>query len=122
MNQGHPNKFRDQVSDAMFDVCLALDPKCKVACETATKDNVVMVTGEINATAALDYEKLVRDAVATIGFDSCANDMSNVDSKDSSNKSCKMSVRINKQNPGIASGGMDVYAEDQEIMFNYASD
>ena len=35
---GHPDKICDQVSDAVLDACLKVDPKSKVACETATKD------------------------------------------------------------------------------------
>ena len=41
VNEGHPDKLCDQVSDAILDACLADDPKSKVACETATKDNMV---------------------------------------------------------------------------------
>ena len=43
VNEGHPDKLCDQVSDAVLDTCLTHDPKSKVACETATKDNMVMV-------------------------------------------------------------------------------
>ena len=128
VNEGHPDKVCDQVSDAVLDACLTVDPKCKVACETATKDNMVMVAGEISTTATLDYEKLVRDAVASIGYDSYVDDMSSVDSKGLSNKTCEVLVRINKQSPDIAGGvhvgkdEMDVGAGDQGIMFGYASD
>jgi S-adenosylmethionine synthetase len=128
VNEGHPDKICDQVSDAVLDACLAVDPKCKVACETATKDNMVMVAGEISTTATLDYEKLVRDAVLSIGYDSFVDDMSSVDSKGLSNKTCEVLVRINKQSPDIAGGvhvgkdEMDVGAGDQGIMFGYASD
>jgi len=128
VNEGHPDKICDQVSDAVLDACLAVDPKCKVACETATKDNIVMVAGEISTTATLDYEKLVRDAVHSIGYDSFVDDMSSVDSKGLSNKTCEVLVRINKQSPDIAGGvhvgkdEMDVGAGDQGIMFGYASD
>jgi S-adenosylmethionine synthetase len=128
VNEGHPDKVCDQVSDAVLDACLAVDPKCKVACETATKDNMVMVAGEISTTATLDYEKLVRDAVLSIGYDTFVDDMSSVDSKGLSNKTCEVLVRINKQSPDIAGGvhvgkdEMDVGAGDQGIMFGYASD
>ncbi|CAL1158180.1 unnamed protein product [Cladocopium goreaui] len=105
VNEGHPDKLCDQVSDAVLDACLKVDPKSKVACETVTKDNMVMVAGEITTQAKLDYEKVVRGVVAQIGFDS-----------------------INKQSPDIAGGvhvgkdEMDVGAGDQGIMFGYASD
>ena len=63
MNEGHPDKLCDQVSDAVLDACLKEDPKSKVACETAVKDNMVMVLGEITTQAKLDYDKIVRGVV-----------------------------------------------------------
>nr|MCH1922526.1 methionine adenosyltransferase [Shewanella ferrihydritica] len=39
VNEGHPDKLCDQVSDAVLDACLAEDPDSKVACETCTKTN-----------------------------------------------------------------------------------
>merc|ERR1712084_179143 len=116
------------VSDAVLDACLTEDPKSKVACETATKDNMVMVAGEITTQAKLDYDKVVRDAVKGIGYDTYEDDLSSVDSKGLSYKSCEVLVRINKQSPDIAGGvhvgkeEMDVGAGDQGIMFGYASD
>merc|ERR1712227_769918 len=56
VNEGHPDKVCDQVSDAVLDACLVGDPKSKVACETATKDNMVMVAGEITTQTKLDYD------------------------------------------------------------------
>jgi len=128
VNEGHPDKICDQVSDAVLDACLAADPKSKVACETCTKDNMVMVAGEITTQAKLDYDKIVRGAVAWIGYDSYVDDLSSVDSKGLSDKTCEVLVRINKQSPDIAGGvhvgkdDMDVGAGDQGIMFGYASD
>jgi S-adenosylmethionine synthetase len=128
VNEGHPDKICDQVSDAVLDACLAADPKSKVACETCTKDNMVMVAGEITTQAKLDYDKIVRAAVAGIGYDSYVDDLSSVDSKGLSDKTCEVLVRINKQSPDIAGGvhvgkdDMDVGAGDQGIMFGYASD
>merc|ERR1711972_1022269 len=81
VNEGHPDKLCDQVSDAVLDACLAQDPKSKVACETATKDNMVMLAGEITTQARIDYEQVVRGVVAKIGFDSYVDDLSSVDSK-----------------------------------------
>jgi len=130
VNEGHPDKLCDQVSDAILDECLRTDPKSKVGCETVTKDNMVMVAGEITTEAKLDYDKIVRGVVKKIGFDSFVDDMSSVDSKGLSDKTCEVIVRINKQSPDIAGGvhghfsrdDMDVGAGDQGIMFGYASD
>jgi S-adenosylmethionine synthetase len=128
VNEGHPDKLCDQVSDAVLDTCLKEDPKSKVACETATKDNMVMVAGEITTQAKIDYESVVRGVVGKIGFDSYVDDLSSVDSKGLSDKTCEVLVRINKQSPDIAGGvhvgkdDMDVGAGDQGIMFGYASD
>merc|ERR1712139_153308 len=125
---GHPDKLCDQVSDAVLDTCLAEDPKSKVACETATKDNMVAVMGEITTQAKIDYEKVVRGVVAKIGFDSYVDDLSSGDSKGLSDKTCEVLVRINKQSPDIAGGvhvgkeDLDVGAGDQGIMFGYATD
>jgi len=128
VNEGHPDKLCDQVSDAVLDTCLTGDPKSKVACETATKDNMVMVAGEITTQTKIDYEKVVRGVVEKIGFDSYEDDLSSVDSKGLSFKTCEVLVRINKQSPDIAGGvhvgkeDLDVGAGDQGIMFGYASD
>merc|ERR1719432_355179 len=128
VNEGHPDKLCDQVSDAVLDACLTEDPRSKVACETATKDNMVMVAGEITTKAKMDYEKVVRGVIQKIGFDSYVDDLSSVDSKGLSDKTCEVLVRINKQSPDIAGGvhvgkdDMDVGAGDQGIMFGYASD
>merc|ERR1719482_1079463 len=128
VNEGHPDKLADQVSDAVLDACLKADPKSKVACETACKDNMVMVFGEITTGAKLDYEKIVRTAVKGIGYDSYVDDLASVESKGLSCWSQEVKVCINKQSPDIAGGvhvgkdEMDVGAGDQGIMFGYASD
>mmetsp|Transcript_15997 Transcript_15997/g.53786 ORF Transcript_15997/g.53786 Transcript_15997/m.53786 type:complete len:470 (-) Transcript_15997:1120-2529(-) len=128
VNEGHPDKLCDQVSDAVLDACLTADPASKVACETAVKDNMVMVLGEITTKAVLDYDKIVRSTVKEIGFDSFVDDLASVDSKGLSCDTCEVLVRINKQSPDIAGGvhvgkdDLDVGAGDQGIMFGYASD
>merc|ERR1711991_1158222 len=128
VNEGHPDKICDQVSDAVLDACLTCDPKCKVACETCVKDNMVMVAGEITVAGKIDYETVVRGVVKNIGFDSFIDDLSSVDSKGLNYQDCEVLVRINKQSPDIAGGvhvgkdDLDVGAGDQGIMFGYASD
>merc|ERR1719247_2630369 len=128
VNEGHPDKLADQVSDAVLDACLTADPMSKVACETATKDNMVMVFGEITTAAKLDYDTIVRGAVKGIGYDSFVDDLGSAESKGLSCKSCEVLVRINKQSPDIAGGvhvgksDLDVGAGDQGIMFGYATD
>merc|ERR1712072_797610 len=118
----------DQVSDAVLDTCLTEDPKSKVACETATKDNMVTVAGEITTQSKIDYDKVVRAVVAKIGFDSYIDDLASTESKGLDHKTCEVLVRINKQSPDIAGGvhvgkeDLDVGAGDQGIMFGYASD
>jgi len=87
-----------------------------------------MVAGEITTQAKIDYDQVVRGVVAKIGFDSYVDDLSSVDSKGLSDKTCEVLVRINKQSPDIAGGvhvgkdDMDVGAGDQGIMFGYATD
>jgi len=128
VNEGHPDKICDQISDAILDACLKADPYSKVACETATKDNMVMVFGEITTAGKIDYESIVRAQVREIGFDSFEDDLSSVVSKGLSCDTCEVLVRINKQSPDIAGGvhvgksDLDVGAGDQGIMFGYASD
>merc|ERR1712176_409267 len=125
---GHPDKLADQVSDAVLDACLKADPYSKVACETATKDNMVMVFGEITTSGKIDYDAIVREQVREIGFDSFVDDLGSVVSKGLNCDDCEVLVRINKQSPDIAGGGhvgkddLDVGAGDQGIMFGYASD
>jgi len=56
VNEGHPDKLCDQVSDAVLDACLAQDPDSAVACETCAKTDMVMIFGEITTKATVDFE------------------------------------------------------------------
>mmetsp|Transcript_22006 Transcript_22006/g.74795 ORF Transcript_22006/g.74795 Transcript_22006/m.74795 type:complete len:392 (-) Transcript_22006:266-1441(-) len=122
VNEGHPDKLADQVSDSVLDAVLEQDPKAKVACETATKTNMVMVFGEITTTAKVDYEKVVRQACREVGFTSADVGL------DCDN--CKVLVHLEEQSPDIGQGvhGMgtkkpeEIGAGDQGHMFGYATD
>jgi S-adenosylmethionine synthetase len=122
VNEGHPDKLCDQVSDAILDACLEQDPLSKVACETATKTGMVMVFGEITTKAKVNYEEIVRKTCKGIGFTS--EDVG-LDAD-----TCKVLVHIEEQSPDIGQGvhGMgtktleETGAGDQGHMFGYACD
>ena len=62
VGEGHPDKFCDQVSDAILDACISVDPAAKVAMETACKSKVVCLMGETNITSEqVDFEQIVRN-------------------------------------------------------------
>ena len=68
VGEGHPDKVCDGISDAVLDACLAQDPLSRVACETLVKSNLVVIAGEITTRAKLDYDKLVRSTIRSIGY------------------------------------------------------
>lgn len=67
---GHPDKLCDIISDSIVDACLTVDPNAKLGCETAVKNNLCMVFGEITTSAEVTFEQLVRKAIKDVGYDS----------------------------------------------------
>src|ERR1700685_4730134 len=68
VTEGHPDKMADQISDAVLDAALAVDPTSRVACETLVTTGICLVAGEITTKAILDVPKLARQVIADIGF------------------------------------------------------
>lgn len=120
VNEGHPDKLADIISDAVLDACLEADPESYVACETATKTNMVMIFGEITTKAKINYEEVIRNAIKEVGYDDAEKGLDH--------KMCNVIVAIEAQSPDIAQGvhenraPEDIGAGDQGIMFGYASD
>src|SRR5512146_1733572 len=66
--EGHPDKFCDQISDAVLDECLRQDPLSRVACETYVTMGMLIVGGEITTRALFDVAKVVRQVGNEIGY------------------------------------------------------
>ena len=69
VTEGHPDKIADQVSDAILDACLALDPNSRVACETLVNTGMAVISGELTTEANIDITEIVRKTVNDIGYD-----------------------------------------------------
>ena len=68
VTEGHPDKIADQISDAILDAILAQDPVARVACETLVTTGLAVVAGEITTSAIIEYQDVVRAAIADVGY------------------------------------------------------
>lgn len=130
VGEGHPDKVCDQISDAILDACLALDPNAHVACETFATTDFVLIGGEISFTKDAkqnskiirkNAEKIARKVAADIGYTS--RDIG-LDAKKFKfvNKLHAQSADINQ---GVVGSGLAEYkgqqgAGDQGMMFGFA--
>ena len=117
VSEGHPDKVCDRISDMVVDSYLSKDPFSRVACETLTTTNKVVLAGEIRA-PKINKEKIiekVRDCIKDIGYDQSGFSW----------KSANIETFLHEQSKDIAMGvdskdNKDEGAGDQGIMFGYA--
>lgn len=117
VTEGHPDKVCDQISDSVLDAILKQDPNARVACETFATTNFILVGGEVNTTAKVNYEQIARDTLERIGYDD--------EAKGIDYKTCQVQVLIHEQsreiNEGVDKEDGQIGAGDQGLMFGYAT-
>ena len=96
VTEGHPDKMCDQISDAILDKLIEEDSNCCVACETAITTKLVLVMGEVTTNAHINIDKIVRDTIREIGYNS---DEIGFDCDD-----CNIIITLDKQSEDIALG------------------
>lgn len=129
VSEGHPDKVADQISDAIVDLFLSKDPEARIACETLTTTQLVVLAGEIRGKGIMDeagnwapgvreeVEATVRNTVKRIGYEQSGFHW----------ETLRFENNLHPQSAHIAqgvdaSGNKDEGAGDQGIMFGYAAD
>src|SRR6185503_17207062 len=105
VTSGHPDKICDQISDAILDAHLALDPKSRVAVETFGGHGRLVIGGEVTSSGWVDYKKIAEKVYKKIGY----------------TKKLKISSHVVRQSPDIAMGVDTGGAGDQGIMYGFAT-
>jgi len=118
VSEGHPDKVSDRISDMVVDTYLGLDPEARVACETLTTKNKVVLAGEVRGPEIKkdDLIEKVRECIKDIGYD-----QDGFTWRDTTIIECFLHSQSSDIAMGVdASGNKDEGAGDQGIMFGYA--
>lgn len=108
VTSGHPDKVCDYIADSILDEAIRQDPYSHMAVEATIKDDLILVYGEANTKADLDYEAIALNAIREIGY----------------KEEYHVETKVNKQSAEIndAVAHDEISAGDQGIMFGYADD
>jgi S-adenosylmethionine synthetase len=113
---GHPDKVCDQISDAIVDALVRQDPQSRAGIETAVTANRVVLMGEVNTKANIDFKKVAQQEVKRLGYD--------IRELEFHHEDIAVDVYIRRQSSEIAAGvddaGEGEGAGDQGMMFGYA--
>jgi S-adenosylmethionine synthetase len=113
VTEGHPDKLADQVSDAVLDAIVQVDPDARVACETLVTTGLALVAGEISTSTYADIPAIVRGTLRSVGY---TDSSYGIDAE-----TCAVLTTIDQQSPDIALGVDPGGAGDQGMMFGYAT-
>lgn len=108
VTSGHPDKICDYIADSILDEALVQDPNSHMAVEATIKDDLILVYGEANTKATIDYEQIALQALKQIGY----------------TEEYHVLTKVNKQSSEINNAVKhdEISAGDQGIMFGYADD
>lgn len=118
VSEGHPDKVSDQISDAILDNILALDPRAHVACETLCTTGQVVIAGEVSCEHYVDIQQIARRTIAEIGYTKSEYKFDA--------ESCGILTAVHAQSADINMGVSRATEEeqgagDQGMMFGYAT-
>ncbi|MDX9929048.1 MAG: methionine adenosyltransferase [Bacteroidales bacterium] len=117
VSEGHPDKVADQISDALLDAFLKVDPESKVACETLVTTGLAVLSGEVRTEGYVDVQEVARGVINKIGYTKAEYMFDG--------NSCGVISTIHEQSPDIFQGVARTKPEeqgagDQGMMFGYA--